>query len=105
MTLTSSSVTNFLPWQNPHLLQTESDYQQAIAAIADLMHVELTSRQSDLLDLLVALVEKYEDDNYQLPESSPLSMLEFLMETTSSQTGRSYRCCGNEWDSLRSNKW
>lgn len=80
MTLTSSPIANFLPWPHPRLLRSEADYEQALAAVEVLMHRDLTAEQSDLLDLLIALIEKYEDEHHPIPATPPHSMLEFLME-------------------------
>ena len=37
-------------------------------------------KEAELADLLTLLIENYEEKHYQLPKSSPLEMLQFLMD-------------------------
>ncbi|MGK7913481.1 MAG: type II toxin-antitoxin system HigA family antitoxin [Synechococcus sp.] len=80
MTPISSAVADFLPWTTPKLIQTEEDYEQALAVIESMMNRDRTPEHSDLFDLLVVLVERYEDEHYPIPDASPRDMLEFWMD-------------------------
>jgi HTH-type transcriptional regulator / antitoxin HigA len=66
----------------PRLIKTEAENEQALAMIDKLMHVaSRTPEQQELYELLIVLIEKFEQDFYQLPQdSNPRSMLLFLME-------------------------
>jgi HTH-type transcriptional regulator / antitoxin HigA len=66
----------------PKLIKTEEENEQALEMVEKLMH--LTSRtpeQQELYELLVVLVEKFEQEFYQpQTENNPRSMLSFLMD-------------------------
>jgi HTH-type transcriptional regulator / antitoxin HigA len=66
----------------PKLIKTEEENEQALRVIEKLMHLpDRAPEQDELYDLLVVLVEKFEQEFYQPPqESKPLSMLLFLMD-------------------------
>lgn len=40
----------------------------------------LSAEEENLLELLSVLIEKYEDEHYPIPDSSPNEVLKFLME-------------------------
>ena len=66
----------------PKLIKTEDENEQALAMVEKLMHLaNRTPEQQELYELLIVLVEKFEQEFYQ-PEqkNSPVSMLLFLME-------------------------
>jgi HTH-type transcriptional regulator / antitoxin HigA len=66
----------------PKLIKTEQENEQALVVIEQLMHLpEKTPEQNELYELLVVLVEKFEQDFYQPSQDvNPLSMLLFLMD-------------------------
>jgi HTH-type transcriptional regulator / antitoxin HigA len=66
----------------PKLIKTEQENEQALMMIEKLMHLsERTPEQDELYELLVVLIEKFEQDFYQpSQENNPLSMLLFLMD-------------------------
>ena len=66
----------------PHVIQTEKEYSKALALTEELMHnPHLTAAEDRLLELLVALIEKYEAEQHSdTRQSSPLKRLQFLME-------------------------
>jgi HTH-type transcriptional regulator / antitoxin HigA len=66
----------------PKLIKTEQENDQALVVIEQLMHLsEKTPEQNELYELLVVLVEKFEQDFYQPSQDvNPLSMLLFLMD-------------------------
>ena len=63
-------------------LKSEADYLAALAEIEELLGVaEPDSPAGDKLELLITLVETYENQHYPLGESSdPVSLIEFVME-------------------------
>lgn len=63
-------------------VKTEADYEAALAEIEGMMgHVEPGTPQGDRFDLLVTLVEAYEEEHYPLGETSdPITLLTFVME-------------------------
>ncbi len=66
----------------PKLIKTEQENEQALAMVDKLMHLaNRTPEQQELYELLIVLVEKFEQEFYQPEqEKNPISMLLFLME-------------------------
>jgi HTH-type transcriptional regulator / antitoxin HigA len=66
----------------PKLIKTEQENEQALVVIEQLMHLPgKTPEQNELYELLIVLVEKFEQDFYQPSQDvNPLSMLLFLMD-------------------------
>ena len=62
-------------------VQTEEENERALEVVEKLMAVKnRTLEQNTLLELLVTLIEKFEDEHYQLNASTPHSILQHLME-------------------------
>ncbi|MFN8489910.1 MAG: transcriptional regulator [Caldilineaceae bacterium] len=63
-------------------IKTEVDYEAALAEIERMMgNVEPDTPEGDKFNLLVALVEAYENEHYPLGETSdPISIIEFMMD-------------------------
>lgn len=74
-------ITTYLPLP----IRTEADNERALSQVECLMGQDsLTAAEGDLLDLLVQLIEHFEEAHYAFPpemQSTPLSMLQFLMES------------------------
>jgi HTH-type transcriptional regulator/antitoxin HigA len=51
--------------------------------IDDLWGAKPGTPKGDELDVLMLLVEKYEDENYAIPASDPIEAIKFLMEQNS----------------------
>lgn len=66
----------------PKLIKTEVENEQALVIVEKLMHLSnRTPEQQELYELMIVLVEKFEQDFYQRDKPiNPLSMLLFLME-------------------------
>jgi len=69
----------------PAPIRTEEDNERAIAQLDRLAHQDsLTKAETDLMELLIQLVERFESENYTFPEehqANPLDRLLFLMES------------------------
>lgn len=63
-------------------LKSDADYQAALAEIEEMLgNAEPDTPQGDKLELLITLVEAYENQHYPMGESSdPVSLIEFVME-------------------------
>lgn len=48
------------------VIKTEEDYQKALSRIDELMEAEPSTPEGDELDLLVTLVEQYEENKYPI---------------------------------------
>lgn len=62
-------------------IKTEEDYEWALGEIEKLMEAELDTSASDRLDVLVTLVEAYEDEHYSIPLPDPIEMINYYMES------------------------
>jgi HTH-type transcriptional regulator/antitoxin HigA len=65
----------------PKLIKTEAENEQALAMVEDLMHRERTPEENEVYQLLIILIEKFEQEYYQPnQQNTPGSMLLFLLE-------------------------
>jgi HTH-type transcriptional regulator/antitoxin HigA len=65
----------------PKIITTEAEYDQALATVEKLMaNKQRTPEQTAILQLLVTLIEDFENKHYPLEPSSPHAMLEHLMD-------------------------
>jgi HTH-type transcriptional regulator/antitoxin HigA len=64
----------------PKLIKKESEYEAALARIDQIMSSKPGTPEGDELDLLVHLVEIYEDRHYPIPKPDPLAAIRFRME-------------------------
>ncbi|MDF5719008.1 MAG: hypothetical protein PUP91_00665 [Rhizonema sp. PD37] len=68
----------------PKLIKTEAENDHALATVEDLMHRERTVEENELYQLLITLIEKFEQEYYQpIRQNAPVSMLLFLLEESS----------------------
>lgn len=82
VTFNSSRYSELLSQYQPKLIRTEADNERALAIAEELMHRPNRSpEESELYDLLIVLIEKFEQEFYQPgSDSNSHSMLQFLME-------------------------
>lgn len=72
---------NLLAETLPQLITTEAENERALAIVEDLLAVKnRTLEQKKILNLLVVLIEKFEEEHYSLGETTPQSILLHLME-------------------------
>jgi HTH-type transcriptional regulator / antitoxin HigA len=81
MTPTSSqqTYTDLLIQYQPKPIKTEQEYNTALTAVEGMMSGELTEAETVLFELLVLLIENYEERHYSMGESKPVATLESLM--------------------------
>ena len=68
-----------------HPLRTESDYEKALARVFKLMNrlpetADGNSPEAEEFEILVTLIERYEDEHYPIGDPSPLGAIEFRMD-------------------------
>jgi HTH-type transcriptional regulator/antitoxin HigA len=81
LTFNSETYGELLALYQPKAITTEAENERAIAIAQELEHrSELSAEEGALLELLIALIEKFEADHYPIPERTPLSTLLHLME-------------------------
>ncbi|MEH2178410.1 hypothetical protein [Nostoc sp.] len=63
----------------PKLIRSEAENEQALEIVEDLMHRKRTPEEDELYQLLITLIEKFEQEYYQPnQQNSSLSMLLFI---------------------------
>lgn len=64
----------------PVVIETEAENERLLAIVEPMMSRKLSPEEEKLFDLLVKLIEDFEQRHYPMGESSPAEMLKFLME-------------------------
>lgn len=82
LTFNSDKYKELLVNYQPKIIRNEEENEKALAVVEELMHrSNLTLEENELYELLIVLVEKFEDKHYSPGQAStPHSMLLFLME-------------------------
>ncbi len=80
-TFNPQSYGKLLAKYQPKTITTEEENEQAIKLAQNLEHrPNRTPEEKMLLELLVTLIEKFEETNYPIPQGKPNSMLMHLMD-------------------------
>jgi HTH-type transcriptional regulator / antitoxin HigA len=80
-TFNTESYGKLLAKYQPKTIATEAENEQAIALALELEYrPHRTPEENVLLELLVILIEKFEETHYPIPKGTPHSMLEHLMD-------------------------
>lgn len=61
-------------------IKTETDYEAALMGIEQLWGASYGSPEGDTLDVLVTLVEAYEEEHYPIPPPDPIEAIFHYME-------------------------
>ncbi len=61
-------------------IKTEKDYNLALATIEELWYAKQDTPEGDRLDILVTLVDAYEQINHPIYPPDPVSAIEFQMD-------------------------
>ncbi|MFB3880488.1 MAG: type II toxin-antitoxin system HigA family antitoxin [Armatimonadota bacterium] len=64
----------------PKLIESEAEYEAALARVDALMSARAGRVHRDELELWVHLIEAYEDQRYHIPEPDPVEAIRFRME-------------------------
>ena len=81
LTINPEFYTELLARYQPKVIETEAENEQMIQLAQELEHKQNRSLEDEtMLELLIALIEKFEAENYPIPEGTPHSMLLHLME-------------------------
>lgn len=85
-TINPDSYAILLSKYKPKVIETEAENETAISLAEELEHKKPRTPEEDtLLTLLIALIEKFEQEHYPLPEANPHSILLHLMEAQNIQ--------------------
>jgi HTH-type transcriptional regulator / antitoxin HigA len=81
LTLNRSEYGSLLADIQPRVITTEQENDRALSFVESLLaEKNLSPEKEQILRLLVSLIEKFEDEHYQLAASTPHSILLHLME-------------------------
>ena len=61
-------------------INTKKDYQKALASIDNLWNAKPNTEEGDMLDILVTLVEAYENKHFPMLPPDPIEAIKFRME-------------------------
>lgn len=61
-------------------IRSESDYEDSLARLEDLIDARPGTPESDELEVLATLIERYEDERYPIALPTPLAAIRFRME-------------------------
>ncbi len=78
-TSSQQTYTDLLIQYQPKPIKTESEYHVALSTVEGMMSGELTEAETALFELLVLLIETYEQRHYPMGESTPAATLSSLM--------------------------
>jgi HTH-type transcriptional regulator / antitoxin HigA len=83
LTFNTNEYSNLLAKFAPKVIETEEEYDRALAIAEKLTFAKnRTPEEKALHLLLVTLIEAYETENYPMDESSPHEILQHLMEAS-----------------------
>ena len=86
-------LTNYLP----KIIRTEAENQQALTVVEELMHRDCSPEENELYQLLITLIEKFEQEYYQPNiQTNSQSMLLFLLEQADKSSGDLTTVLGSE---------
>lgn len=84
LTFNKNAYASLLAEFQPKVIETEEENEKALLVVEQLMACKnRTPEQDALLNLLVILIEKFEEEHYQLGAATPQSILQHLMEARS----------------------
>lgn len=61
-------------------IKTEKDYEKALDRIEEIYNVRPNTKESDELEILLVLVENYEEKHYFIEAPTPIEAIKFRME-------------------------
>ena len=66
--------------KNISVIKDESDYNEALKRIQEIFHAKEGTPEYDELEVLSILVDEYENKNFEISDSDPVSIIQFIME-------------------------
>jgi len=77
-------------------IHTKKDYEKALATIEGLWNSKPNTAEGDALDILVTLVEAYENKNFPILPPDPLEAIAFRMEQMGLKKSEMAKVLGGE---------
>jgi HTH-type transcriptional regulator / antitoxin HigA len=84
LTINRERYAELLSLYQPRVIKTEEENESFLAIVEELMaRPQLTPEEEAILELLVRLIEEFEEEHYPIAASTPHSRLLHLMEARS----------------------
>lgn len=61
-------------------IKSKRDYQNTLKRVEKIFHARPGTKEGDELDVLVLLIEKYEEEHYSIEAPDPVEAIKFRME-------------------------
>jgi HTH-type transcriptional regulator/antitoxin HigA len=61
-------------------IRTEKDYEQALKRMEEIFHAEEGTQEGDEAEVMMLLIEKYEEKHFPLEDPDPIEAIKFMME-------------------------
>ena len=61
-------------------IKSKKDYQIALKRMEEIFHAEEGTKEGDEAEILILLIEKYEDEHYSIEDPDPIEAIKFMME-------------------------
>lgn len=62
------------------IIKTEEEYNKALERMNEIFHAPQNSSEGDEAELLILLIEKYEEGYYPIESPDPVEAIKFRME-------------------------
>lgn len=61
-------------------IKNEVEYKEALSNLKQVWGAKLNTKEGDILDLLLMVIEKYEAEHYPIPQLDPIEAIKYKME-------------------------
>ena len=59
-------------------IKSKKDYQIALKRMEEIFHAEEGTTEGDEAEILILLIEKYEDEHYSIEDPDPIEAIKFM---------------------------
>ena len=81
MTTLLADPTEMIEKGAPHIIHNDEELEAYTDALFDLTALEnITPAQSEAIELLTLLIERYEQEHYSIPAANPTSVVKYLLQ-------------------------
>jgi len=80
----------------PRIIETDEENERLLSEVDKLMSKDLTPEEGVLLDLMVKLIEDFEEKHYDFRATTPLHILNHFMEARKVQPKRLWPIIGSK---------
>jgi HTH-type transcriptional regulator/antitoxin HigA len=82
MTTLLADPTEMIEKGAPHIIHNDEELDAYTDALFDLTALEnITPAQSEAIELLTLLIERYEQEHYSIPAADPISVVQYLLQS------------------------